>query len=135
MPGRRSASHSVGIARFRPPATPTCIEDMWPDERSRADLWRYWDIAHDYNQTVLHGDSLALQRAAGGRNASDAEATRIGLMRPLAGAFWIYCQLLGLTADQFRNAAPHRPPGDLDALRDRIPGSRLSLDGRRRDTA
>jgi hypothetical protein len=82
------------------------IEQLWPDDEGREQLWRFYELAHRANNQKLHLSSFSLNRVVRARE-EDGEiifqyqaspsidpASPVG--PALFGAFWIYWQLTGL---------------------------------------
>jgi hypothetical protein len=88
------------------------IEQLWPDDRGREQLWQFYELAHRANNQKLHLTSFALNRVVRAREeAGDTtfqyraspDTSPNGPVSPaLYGAFWIYLQLVGLIFDVFR---------------------------------
>ncbi len=89
----------------------TEIEQLWPDDEGREQLWRFYELAHRANSQKLHLSSFSLNRAARAREeggeiifqfSASPSTDRGGPVAPaLFGAFWIYWQLTGLIWDVF----------------------------------
>jgi Family of unknown function (DUF5677) len=87
------------------------IEQLWPDDEGRKQLWRFYELAHRANNQKLHLTSFSLNRVARARQEGDEttfqyraspETSPGGPVSPaLFGAFWIYVQLTGLIFDVF----------------------------------
>lgn len=87
------------------------IEQMWPDDQSREQLWLFYELAHRANNQKLHLSAFSLNRAARARDEggeitfqfrASPSTDRGGPVGPaLFGAFWIYWQLTGLIWDVF----------------------------------
>ena len=97
------------------------IEQLWPDEESREQLWHFYELAHRANNQKLHLSSFSLNRVVAARE-EEGEITfqyraspsieQGGPVAPaLFGAFWIYWQLTGLIWDVFE-----MPQDELAAL-------------------
>jgi hypothetical protein len=89
----------------------TEIEQLWPDEEGREQLWRFYELAHRANNQKLHLSSFSLNRVARARE-DDGEIVfqfqaspsidQGGPVGPaLFGAFWTYWHLTGLIWDVF----------------------------------
>ena len=97
------------------------IEQLWPDETGREQLWLFYELAHKANNQKLHLSSFALNRVVrarekGGEIAFTYQASPSidadGPVGPaLFGAFWIYWQLVGLIWDVYE-----MPQDELTAL-------------------
>jgi hypothetical protein len=87
------------------------IEQLWPDDDGREQLWRFYELAHRANNQKLHLSSFSLNRVVRARE-EDGEiifqyqaspsidpASPVG--PALFGAFWIYWQLTGLIWDVY----------------------------------
>lgn len=82
------------------------IEQLWPDDESREQLWLFYELAHRANNQKLHLSSFALNRVVRAREEDGEIAFQYqaspsieaaGPVGPaLFGAFWIYWQLTGL---------------------------------------
>lgn len=90
------------------------IEQLWPDEEAREQLWRFYELAHRANNQKLHLSSFALNRLVRAREAggeivfqyrASPSIDSAGPVGPaLFGAFWIYWQLTGLIWDVYEMA-------------------------------
>lgn len=97
------------------------IEQLWPDDQGREQLWRFYELAHRANNQKLHLTAFSLNRTVRAREEGD-EVTFEYATRPslepggpvspaLFGAFWIYWQLVSLIWDVFGT-----PQDELTAL-------------------
>ena len=87
------------------------IEQMWPDEEAREQLWRFYELAHRANNQKLHLSSFSMNRVVRAREEegeiifqyqASPSVDAAGPVGPaLFGAFWIYWQLTGLIWDVF----------------------------------
>lgn len=87
------------------------IEQLWPDDEGREQLWRFYELAHRANNQKLHLSSFALNRVVRAReedgedifqyqaSPSIDEAGPVG--PALFGACWIYLQLVSLIWDVY----------------------------------
>lgn len=99
----------------------TEIEQLWPDDEGREQLWRFYELAHRANNQKLHLSSFSLNRIVRAREERDeiifqySASPSIGAAGPvgpaLFGAFWIYLQLIGLIWDVYE-----MPQDDLTRL-------------------
>lgn len=99
----------------------TEIEQMWPDDEGRQQLWRFFELAHRANNQKLHLSSFSVNRAVrareeGGEVVFEYQASPSidggGPVGPaLFGALWIYWQLTGLIWDAYEI-----PQGELTDL-------------------
>lgn len=87
------------------------IEQLWPDDEGREQLWHFYELAHRANNQKLHLSSFSLNRVVRARE-EDGEIVfqyqaspsidPAGPVGPaLFGAFWIYWQLTGLIWDVY----------------------------------
>ena len=87
------------------------IEQLWPDDEGREQLWRFYELAHRANNQKLHLSSFSLNRVVrareeGGEIVFQYRASPSidggGPVGPaLFGAFWTYRQLAGLIWDVY----------------------------------
>lgn len=87
------------------------IEQLWPDDETREELWRFYELAHRANNQKLHLSSFSLNRVVRARKDDGASIFQYqaspsidpgGPVGPaLFGAFWIYRQLTGLIWDVY----------------------------------
>lgn len=87
------------------------IEQLWPDDEGREQLWRFYELAHRANNQKLHLSSFSLNRVVGAREEDGGIVFQYraspsidpgGPVGPaLFGAFWIYWQLTGLIWDVY----------------------------------
>lgn len=87
------------------------IEQLWPDDEGREQLWRFYELAHRANNQKLHLSSFSLNRVVRAREEDGdivfqyQAAPSIDPAGPvgpaLFGAFWIYWQLTGLVWDVY----------------------------------
>ncbi len=87
------------------------IEQLWPDDQGREQLWRFYELAHRANNQKLHLSSFALSRIVQAREeageivfqyrASPSIDAASAVGPALFGAFWIYWQLTGLIWDVY----------------------------------
>lgn len=85
------------------------IEDQWPDEPSRKELWSYFHIAHRENNQTLHSTALGLSAGVvrtPEHLALDIGASDLQMDRALSGSLWPYHQMITLLWDHF--ALPER---------------------------
>jgi len=79
------------------------IEQLWPDDEGREQLWRFYELAHRANNQKLHLSSFSLNRVVRARETGGEVVFQFraspsidegGPVGPaLFGAFWIYWQL------------------------------------------
>jgi len=91
------------------------IEQLWPDDEGREQLWRFYELAHRANTQKLHLSSFSLNRVVGTREEAgeivfqyraSPSIDPAGPVGPaLFGAFWIYWQLTGLIWDVYKMPA------------------------------
>jgi hypothetical protein len=87
------------------------IEQLWPDDEGREQLWRFYELAHRANNQKLHLSSFALNRIVRAREdggeiifqySASPSIDAAGPVGPaLFGAFWIYWQLTSLIWDVY----------------------------------
>lgn len=87
------------------------IEQLWPDDEGREQLWRFYELAHRANNQKLHLSSFSLNRVVHAREEggeivfqyrASPSIDPAGPVGPaLFGAFWIYWQLTGLIWDVY----------------------------------
>jgi hypothetical protein len=87
----------------------TEIEQLWPNEEGKEQLWRFYELAHRANNQKLHLSSFSLNRVVGAREENGEIIFQYraspsidagGPVGPaLFGAFWTYWQLTGLIWD------------------------------------
>jgi uncharacterized protein DUF5677 len=97
------------------------IEELWPGEEGREQLWHFYELAHRANNQKLHLSSFSLNRIVRARKengeivfqyqASPSIEPGSPVGPALFGAFWIFWQLTGLIWDVFEV-----PQDDLTAL-------------------
>lgn len=110
----------------------TEIEQLWPDDEGREQLWRFYELAHRANNQKLHLSSFSLNRVARAREEDGEIVFQFqaspsidygGPVGPaLFGAFWTYWQLTGLIWDVFgisQADLTELVKGHLESLSDR----------------
>jgi hypothetical protein len=87
------------------------IEQLWPTDDGKRQLWYFYELAHRANNQKLHLTSFSLNRVVRAREEdseivfqyrASPDASPGGPVSPaLYGAFWTYWQLVGLVFDVF----------------------------------